>query len=77
MPINKHMAIAGSFEDVGGEYVATVKGMAALNSRTGMYSERFIFSSHSNYIILNNQNELSNTKELLEWYSKESSKIHK
>lgn len=68
MPLSKDVAIVGRFE--GNEEVSTisVKGVASINSRTGMYADRFHYHSNKNFIMVNNQQQICNVNVLLDYY---------
>lgn len=67
MPLSKNVAIVGRFE--GGKKVSiiSVKGMASINSRTGMYADRFLYHSNKNFIMINQQQQICNVNDLLEY----------
>jgi len=68
MPLSKNVAIVGRFEGKEEVTVISVKGMAAINSRTGMYSNRFLYHSNKNFIMINNQQQICNVNTLLDYY---------
>jgi len=65
MPLSKNVAIVGKFEGNEESGFASPKGLAVLNSRTGMYSNRFIFSATDDFIFLNENGEIENRNDLI------------
>lgn len=67
MPLSKNAAIVGRFEGEEKVTIISVKGMAAINSRTGMYADRFFYHSNKNFIMINNQQQICNVNALLDY----------
>jgi len=65
MPLNKHIAILGSFEEEPQTFRAPKTTVAKLNSRTIMYAQRFIYSSVPNIIWFKGKGEIGNTRDLM------------
>lgn len=68
MPLSKNTAIVGRFEGKEDVTTISVKGMAAINSRTGMYADRFHYHSNKNFIMVNNQQQICNVNSMLSYY---------
>ncbi|MHB8076657.1 DUF4238 domain-containing protein [Desulfosporosinus fructosivorans] len=67
IPLSKNVTLVGRFEGKGTVTVISVKGMAAINSRTGMYADRFIYHSNQNFIHVNQQQGISNATDFLKY----------
>ncbi len=65
MPLSKNVAIVGKFEGNEESGFTSSKGLAVLNSRTGMYSNRFIFSATEDFLFLNDNGEIENRNDLI------------
>ncbi len=76
MPLSKDVAIVGRFEGKETVSAISVEGMAAVNSRTGMYAGRFLYHSNKNFILINNQNNICNVNYLLSQLDSKSANQH-
>jgi hypothetical protein len=65
MPLSKNVAIIGRFEGVEEVGFATTRVLATINSRTGMYSDRFIFSSTDDFVFLNVEDRILSRVDLI------------
>ncbi|KNY27689.1 hypothetical protein [Pseudobacteroides cellulosolvens] len=63
IPLTKQAALIGRFEGEAEVNYLTLSGLAALNSRTGMYSERFLYHPYKNFIMVKHDKTLG--KEML------------
>lgn len=69
MPLSKNVAIVGRFEGKENVSIISVRGMASMNSRTGMYADRFLYHSDKNFIMINQQQQICNVNDLLKYCS--------
>lgn len=66
IPLSKSIALVGRFEGKSTTGIVSIKGLAAINSRTGMYVDRFLYHSNKNFIFFNEQQQLCNVNYLVE-----------
>jgi len=67
LPLSKNVALVGLFEGEEKVSIISVKGMAAINSRTSMYADRFLYHSNKNFILVNQQQGISNATDFLKY----------
>lgn len=67
MPLSNNMALIGRFEGKESTSMISVKGMASINSRSGMYADRFLYHSNKNFIMINQHNQICNVNALLNY----------
>lgn len=68
MPLSKDAAIIGRFEGEARMSIISLQGMAAINSRTSMYADRFLYHYNKNFLMLNSQQQICNAGNLLSYY---------
>lgn len=60
MPLTKNMAIVGRFKRYNQIVYASKNTLAAINSRSLMYSERFVFSAYEDFIFITKNGYIGN-----------------
>lgn len=66
IPLNKYMALVATFEDkYEGFTKADLNNVATINSRTAMYSKRFIYSANKDFPWLRKDGNVCNINDLL------------
>ncbi|HYF90645.1 MAG TPA: DUF4238 domain-containing protein [Symbiobacteriaceae bacterium] len=66
MPVSKSVMLVGRFQQMEPVVTTDRHGMAALNSRTGMYAERWIFSPYADFSWLRKDGKVGNVNDLLQ-----------
>lgn len=70
-PLSKKLALLGRFEGISGRYRADQKRVATINSRTGMYCERFICSAQEDFPWLKSNGTVKGAADLVDEIKKE------
>lgn len=65
MPISKSVMLLGRFEDKPGVFQTNRQGVAVLNSRTGMYAPRWVFSPHQDFCFYTRDGKVGNVTDLV------------
>jgi len=66
MPLSKNVALIAKFEEIDKNVMKADRNtVAIINSRTAMYSKRFIYSSKKDFIWLMEDKKIGNTNDLL------------
>ena len=66
-PLNRRMALVGSFEGIMLPNPAPGKTIALVNGATGRSAERFLFSADADFIWRNRENETCHAADLIDW----------
>ncbi|GAW94375.1 DUF4238 domain-containing protein [Calderihabitans maritimus] len=74
VPLSKNFALIGRFEGEAQVGLATKKTVASINSRTGMYSKRFVYSAKKDFIWINKNGQISTTADLIKAIQKKISR---
>jgi len=72
MPLDKTTALAGLLEPVSGRMKVGTREVAQVNSMTGMYAERFIYSPTQDFLWLRSDGSVCGVEKLLEDMSRVS-----
>lgn len=65
VPLTRNFALVSRFEGQSEQGFATLKTIASINSRTGMYSDRFVYSAWENFLWVNNSGSVCNSHDLI------------
>lgn len=65
MPLSKSIALRGRFEGEKEVGFTLPQTLAAMNSRTAMYADKFIFSANDDFLYINRNGHMGNRKELI------------
>ncbi len=65
IPLSTNIALTGTFEGVDTTSIISLKGIASLNSRTGMHSDRYLFHPNKNFIYIDPEDSIKNSKQYL------------
>jgi hypothetical protein len=74
VPLSKEVTLFSTFEDEPNVMVLNRREVARINSRTGMYSDRFMYSSGKDFLWLRSDDAICGARDLQEALKKEKRK---